>query len=263
VSREARQWAWDYVAIDDPRSLLILLSIADVADEWGWGAYPSIRRLSKDSRGHDRTVQRHLTELVRREILEVTAPSSGQRPTTYRIVPLDPDRLHDPQSRGDKLSPLPSTRPGSPPADPRQRGDRGVTSGESAPLIGTGRGRESRVSDSATRLCGLFADLLGARDGAVRPTVTAAWLADMDKLMRLDHREETAIERTLRWLDKGADDISLFWKPLIRSPKKLREKWDMVHDQYEAHKIRAANVNGRTARETYRDREEQLFNATV
>lgn len=154
MSREARAFVWDDESIDDPRTLLIMLSIADVADEWGWGAYPSVRRLAKDSRGGERSVQRHLRDLVAAGVLEETEVGRRARPTTYRIVQMDPEREHEPRRMGDKMAPKatsarasehPSpTEPKGAVAPPlgRRCGDIVVTSTTSSPLIGTGSGTE-------------------------------------------------------------------------------------------------------------------------
>jgi Helix-turn-helix domain len=85
VSREARDWVWDEAPVEDPRRLLILLSLADVADEWGGGAYPSVERMAKDSRSGVRTVQRHLGGLLDEKVLEIEAPAVQHKPTTYRF----------------------------------------------------------------------------------------------------------------------------------------------------------------------------------
>ena len=117
MSREARDWVWNDAPVNDPRKLLILLSLADVADEFGSGAYPSKARLARDSRSDERTVQRHLGAMIKDGLLQVEEKANQHRPTTYGM----------PAVRGDNLSPL------EPP-----RGDTGETNGESSPLYGTG-----------------------------------------------------------------------------------------------------------------------------
>jgi hypothetical protein len=92
------------------------------------------------------------------------------------------------------------------------------------------------VSDDATRLCNLFAELIGARPEAKRPAVTWAWLGEMERLLKIDQRSPAKVESTIRWLDKAADPVSRFWRPNVRSPRKLRERWDQMADAYQAHK---------------------------
>lgn len=118
---------WEAQSITDPRQLLILLSLADVADEYGGNAYPSVSRMARDARSNSRTVQRHLSALVKQGTLEIEKSSTQHRPTTYRM----------PHVRGDSLSPLD--------AQTRHRGDTGVTNGTSTPLIGTGIGMDAHL----------------------------------------------------------------------------------------------------------------------
>lgn len=83
----------------------------------------------------------------------------------------------------------------------------------------------------AAELCNLMADQIESR-GAKRPTITKAWLIDMERLMRLDGRNPVQIERVIRWLYSDADAIAQFWSPNVRSPATLRAKWDQMAEQY-------------------------------
>jgi hypothetical protein len=75
------------------------------------------------------------------------------------------------------------------------------------------------------RLASLLADLI-ARDGSKRPTVTAAWVQDIDRMIRIDKREPEKIERAIRWCQ---DDT--FWYSNILSPRKLREQYDRLRKE--------------------------------
>lgn len=89
MSYEARTWAWHQAktrTIDDPLDLLILLNLADVADQYGGNSYPSQARLVEDCLSSERTIRRRLTALIERGILEVQAPATRTKPTTYRLV---------------------------------------------------------------------------------------------------------------------------------------------------------------------------------
>jgi hypothetical protein len=55
----------------------------------------------------------------------------------------------------------------------------------------------------------------------------------MDKLQRIDGRTPEEIRAVIGWLDKSSDEAAQFWSPNIRSPRKLREKWDQMADQYQ------------------------------
>lgn len=97
--------------------------------------------------------------------------------------------------------------------------------------------RKVEELSTATQLAEGMADLIAAR-GCVRPTVTKQWVADMDKLIRLDGRTVEQVVKTLKWLQQANDETSLFWQPNIRSPRKLRMRWDQMREQYELkHKL--------------------------
>jgi hypothetical protein len=58
----------------------------------------------------------------------------------------------------------------------------------------------------------------------------------MDKLIRIDGREADDVARVIRWLNDGRDEVAQFWQANVRSPRKLREKWDQMREQYERRK---------------------------
>lgn len=92
MSYEARNWAWrqaEAQTIDDPLDLLILLNLADVADQYGANSYPSQSRLVTQCLSSERTIRRRLALLVERGILAVEAPATRKKPTTYRLVGVD------------------------------------------------------------------------------------------------------------------------------------------------------------------------------
>ena len=65
----------------------------------------------------------------------------------------------------------------------------------------------------------------------------------MDRMIRLDDRDPQRIERVLRWLYRGNDKIALFWAPNVRSPVKLRAKWDQIREQYESSRATPSKSN--------------------
>ena len=93
----------------------------------------------------------------------------------------------------------------------------------------------SQVVDLTTRtteaLCNQLADSLEQRTGK-RPNVTQAWRTDMERLLRIDQRDEVDVAKVINWLHDAGDPIAGFWAPNIRSPRKLREKWDQMAEQY-------------------------------
>lgn len=85
-----------------PAQKLVLLKLADCANDDGRNAYPSVGLLVTSCTMSRRTVQRVLGELVAAGHLVVDAEASHHRPTTYRVHP-DPV-----PGRGVNLAPLPA-----------------------------------------------------------------------------------------------------------------------------------------------------------
>lgn len=74
----------------------------------------------------------------------------------------------------------------------------------------------------AEDLANLLADRIEA-NGSKRPTVTKAWITDMDRLMRLDGRTALQVRLAIEWCQQDS-----FWSTNILSPAKLREKYDQL-----------------------------------
>ena len=60
------------------------------------------------------------------------------------------------------------------------------------------------------------------------------WVADMDRLMRLDGRTPEQVENAIRWCQGNE-----FWKSNIHSPSKLRTKFDQLRLQAQREMTRA------------------------
>jgi len=84
----------------------------------------------------------------------------------------------------------------------------------------------------ARHLCDLLAASLRER-GEPRARVTKKWLTDMEALLRIDGQDPESVERVIRWLDKGSDDVAAFWRPNVRSPGKLRSRYAQMREQYQ------------------------------
>ncbi len=70
-------------------SKLVLLKLADCADDDGRNAYPSVARIARECGIGERSVQRILGGLINAGYLVVTREASAiiHRPTTYRVLP--------------------------------------------------------------------------------------------------------------------------------------------------------------------------------
>jgi len=75
------------------------------------------------------------------------------------------------------------------------------------------------------RLATLLADLI-VENGSKPPTVTKAWVQDMEKTLRIDKRDPAEVEALIRWAQ-----ASSFWSTNILSPSKFRAQYDRLRLQ--------------------------------
>ncbi len=68
--------------------------------------------------------------------------------------------------------------------------------------------------------------ILESYPGARIPKNLNPWALSFNRLMRLDHRTVDDIRAVMKWVYQDE-----FWCTNIRSPEKLREKWDTVYLQ--------------------------------
>jgi len=80
--------------------------------------------------------------------------------------------------------------------------------------------------------------ILEGYPGAKIPTSFQKWCLVFDRLMRLDSRTPKQIKEIMDWIYQ--DD---FWCTNIRSPEKLREKWDTIYLQMLRDKKRTGGNN--------------------
>jgi len=221
-------WAWGETC-RDPSAKLVLVCLADHAGHDGV-AWPGTSRIGDMTGLSSRTIRRWLDEFeeqglisrVRRrrkngtlgtyeyQLLQRTSASSGH---------------NRPVDTGDTDQ---GTQMTARPADMDVRAEPPVTEPPVEPV-------SCRALPDATRLSDLFADLLAER-GAKRPNVTKAWVDEMDRMLRIDGRQPCDVEKVLKWLAHGNDSVAQFWRPNVRSPQKLRERWDQMREQYVSRK---------------------------
>lgn len=218
---------------------LVLLAIADEADDDGTNAFPSIDRIALKARVPKRTVMRCLTRLEEAAALVVRRPEVRGRGhfNTYVVVmgkgvTVAPDANRETARKGAQRR--------AATANPSQthRPIDLVDSPSDAPLLDDTPSPPTSGADIATidRLCALLADAVEAHGGAGRPKVTAAWRRDMRLLLQRGElgisdakgRPPEIIERAIGFTfsqlgDPGADGFC--WADQVRSPGALRRHW--------------------------------------
>jgi hypothetical protein len=89
-------WALENAPVRDHRQLLVLIALANYADQDGCNAYPSVPTLARNCRMGERTVQRVLKELVAEGLISEVRPARRHTARAYSIAGL----------RGANLTPL-------------------------------------------------------------------------------------------------------------------------------------------------------------
>lgn len=172
MSLRAMLWALNDAPVDDPTTCLVLIALADGANDDGTGAYPSKATMAKRARCSERTVQRHLRELESLSLIRQGDQTlalrfrGDRRPTVYD--------LNLGLARGDNLTPREAAR-----------GDTGDAHGETPvsdePSIPTGTRPTTTptaarsadpIKDEATKIVKEWWDSLD-----VKPAGQRAWFA--------------------------------------------------------------------------------------
>lgn len=202
--------AWEH-SKQGGNALIVLLKLADNADDERRLAWPSVPHLAKKCRMSERTVQRALRELEAAGEISTHREGGRQRDgsykaTVYRVHPQGRQCVTPPASAVTKEAPA-----GVTPVSP--------STVKEEPSTASPNGEASRLAE-------LLADRIEERwrrNGIQkpRPKVTQTWVTDVDRLLRIDRATAHQVEAVIEWCNRDGN----FWAGNIESPKKLREKF--------------------------------------
>lgn len=224
---------------------MVLLVIADHADDAGRNAWPSIATIARKASLSPRSAQRYVQSLVDRGLVDRDVQGGGyremrhdRRPNRYtidldgvtRLTSRDgngttPEVVRDDTRVADGTTPVSPNPSCDPSQDPPVSSSSTATADDAAVDALPAVVETSRYVSDARRLCDLLADLM-VDNGCRRPTISSAWIVDMERLIRLDGRTPEQIEAAIRWSQRHD-----FWSANIHSPGKLREKYDTLRLQ--------------------------------
>lgn len=124
MSIEAMAWVLSGADVQTTTEMAVMIGLANHADAYGYHAFPSVRTLARYVKASERTVQRTLTTLSERGVIEEGDGSildqfripANRRPVVWnlrmgvgRVLLNHPDLVdEDPESWGDNLAPLTS-----------------------------------------------------------------------------------------------------------------------------------------------------------
>lgn len=220
-------WVWEQSRAEGT-DRLILLAIADSANDDGGNAFPSIETLSDKAKVSERTVQRSVRSLVLLGELQVI-PNAGRNGTNVYRVRMDPRQSDTPVNLTPPSESHPRQSDGVTPG--ASGGDNRVTPGVTPvspePSFNQQRTVQKNSSSVAARpdverVCEHLADRIEA-NGSKRPNVTDRWRTAARLLIDLDKRTEQQIHAAIEWCQ--SDD---FWRANVLSMPKLRQKYDQL-----------------------------------
>lgn len=210
---------------------LVILAMADEANDEGLlTAYRRSQSWIAHKANLDKsTVRRAIDTLEELGEVKVLAQGDGRTSSDYQLTL---PGLASPAGDDEGAQPA---RPYPAPPGRAKRTPRGGESPpqgqqDAAPIIPVSPGASpsepdqptSDLMDESRRLCDLLADLI-EQNGSRRPTVTAAWVSEGERMLRLDGREPAKVERCIRWCQADT-----FWRGNILSMVKLRAKYDQL-----------------------------------
>ena len=231
MSVEAFSWALNDAPCDSPTQKLVLLALANHARPDGSSAFPSVATIRRYTLLSERAIRQKLVELEALGVICRCDPRvvaayisrADRRPQGWNLdlslkigvqmEQVDSERGASDDTNGvqeDALRGAGESERGAPPAP--------------KPYITVQEPYLLNTSE-ASRLCRLLAGLI-FDNGSRHPTISPKWLAEMDRMMRLDHRTPEMIEACIRWSQSHS-----FWRANIQSPTKLREKYDTLRLQ--------------------------------
>jgi hypothetical protein len=249
MSIKVMSWVWDHSRSKKiPR--LVLLAIADCANDEGRDAYPSMAKLVQKTGVTERAVQTAILELSKLGELVVNRNGGPSGCNRYRVImsappkaptPAEsapPQNLHPAESAVSQTEEAPQVSTPNPAesAPPRRKctppQNLRHPPAESAPgtVLEPSVSQEPKNPSSSepTRrpdvetICTHLADWIEA-NGSRRPTITKSWRRSARLLLDADHR---TVEQVIKAIDWCQNDT--FWRGNVMSMPKLREKYDQL-----------------------------------
>ncbi len=231
------------VAIFDATGLtstekLVALAYAEHGHDDGTEARAGIARICQYTALTRRTVQTTLRSLVKKGVLEVEKPATNKWPTVYRFL-LSPDRkslaisggaITAPQESGGATDDAGGATDDAGGATDDILGRESFAQTVKEPSYEPSVRTVSNVDVSTTlieaeKLCSILQGHVIA-NGFKPFTEGKSSLGAMERLLRIDDRTFAQVKYIIEWCQKDE-----FWLVNIRSPQKLRDKFDTLLGQ--------------------------------
>lgn len=183
------------------------------------------------------TVDRALADLVKHGAISIIPrhhDSGAQTSNGYVLHRVLPGRniaapqpqTCPPPSRNIAAPPAANLRPKQESLEQEPKNDSGDASGAPADVSP----ERAEELERAEKFCHWFIDqMMTATPDAKRPTVSKAWIADADRLFRLDGRNRAEVRAVVEWI--YTNPAGAFWIANCRTPGKLRKQFDAIAAQ--------------------------------
>lgn len=234
MSVRISHWVWEHSGASG-NDLLLLLALADQADDHG-RCWPSQDHLARKTKLSRRTVQRRLADMADHGTVIRKSIRSGTS-NVYEFVIGPPSEDLRQNDAGVRHVDVGQSDVGQ--SDGTTPGDAG---GASLGVVGGASPGDARtVKEPSTNhqtspkpprpdveaICELLAERMEA-NGNRRPTITANWRDSARRMLDLDKRPLAEVRRLIGW----SQDHD-FWRAVIHSMPKFRDKYDQLRLQAE------------------------------
>jgi hypothetical protein len=251
MSVSVMTWVWNS-STSGPTQRLVLLAIADCANDQGTDAYPATATLAKKTGLSERGVRKAINGLRSIGELAVEYKAGPRGCNRYRVLMSDPvphagnpepdatrhdvhsapratSTRHDVPGTRHKTSPDPA--PGAPEPSMNKPEPKNIMSATEPPTSKTPR-------PDVEHICRHLADRIEA-NGSKRPTITDGWRTAARLLLDADHRTVVQVVAAIDWCQ--SDD---FWRGNVLSMSKLRTRYDQL-------RLAAQRANGQRGQRDY------------
>jgi hypothetical protein len=198
---------------------LVMLVLADHADENGEGIYPSVHRVAALAGMSRRTVQRMLSDLVEDQWIRVVASSSRHRPTEYAI---NVEYVEDHAIRGDKLAPQgrqPRQVEVTTDASKGRQGDTQTYKTTDQEQVTNLRERDP-IWDALVATMGVPSPPVGEKAAPKGKSERGKWNAAAKELREMGVTADEIVQRAVLYRIK--------WPEIDLNPRALVNNWDAV-----------------------------------
>lgn len=147
MSVHVLSWVLKHSPVDNPTERLVLLVLADKANDDGRGAYPKQETIGREARRPERTVRDALASLEAAGHIEREGTAGYRKRTVvWRVVMADPIRRSLPDSRGAESGEIEQSNPAELSPDSRVEASTEPSEPSSLSLDGSGRGPAARAA---------------------------------------------------------------------------------------------------------------------